>query len=70
MGTYFEEPDEQNDRLALHVDLQAAVELISDVSHVLAVARFPKHSLCGWASLPQQHQHLLVNDVVKRRGKR
>lgn len=60
MGTYFEEPHKQNDRLAIHVHLQSTVDLLSDVPHVLVVARFSKHSLCGRPSLPQQHQHLLV----------
>lgn len=67
MGTYFEQPDEQDNRLALHVHLQAAVELLSDVPHVLVVARFPKHSLGGRASLPQQQQHLLVKGRGWRR---
>ncbi len=65
-GTYFEQPDEQNDRLALHVHLLAAVEPLSDVLHVLAVARFPKHSLCGRPSLPQLHQHLLEKEREQR----
>lgn len=60
MGTYFEQPDQQDDRLALHIHLQATIELLSDVPHVLVVARFPKHSLRGRTSLPQQQQHLLV----------
>lgn len=70
MRTYFEKPDEQNDWLALQVHLLAAIELLSDVLHDLVVAGLPKHSLGGWASLPQQHQHLLVRgrDRGERRG--
>ena len=65
-GAYFEEPDEQDDGLALHVHLLAAVELLPDVLHVLAVARLPKHSLRGRALLPQQRQHLLAR---KKKGR-
>lgn len=65
-GAYFEKIDEQSDRLALQVHLQAAVELLSDVLHVLAVASLSKHSLSGRASLLQQHQQLLVGG--ERRG--
>lgn len=61
---YLQQADEQNDRLGLQVHLQAAVELLSDVLHVLVVTWFPKHSLSGWPSLPQQHQQLLVEGWV------
>lgn len=59
LRTYLEQPDEQRNLLALQVHLQAAVELLSDVLHVLGVARLPKHALGGRSLLPQQHQHLL-----------
>lgn len=62
MRTYFKQPDKQNNWLDLQVHLQAAVELLFDVLHVLAVARPPKHPLCGRPFLPQQHQHLLVKE--------
>lgn len=68
MGTYFKQADEQKDRLGLQVHLQAAVELLPDVPHVLIVAWFPKHSLCGRPFLSQQHQHLLVKGWVRRGG--
>lgn len=60
MQTYFEQSDEQNDGQIAHVHAAAAVQLLSDVFHALAVAWLPKHSLCGGAFLPQQHQQLLM----------
>lgn len=65
MGTYLQQADKQNDRLGLQVHLQAAIELLSDVLHVLVVTWFPKHSLSGWPFLPQQQQQLLVEVRVK-----
>lgn len=66
--TYFEQSDKLDDRLGLQVHLHATVELLSDVLHVLAVARLPKHPLGGRASLPQQHQELLAGEG-RQRGK-
>lgn len=62
MRTYFKQPHKQRNGLALQVHLQAAVELLLDVLHVLVVARPPKHPLSGRPFLPQQHQHLLVRE--------
>lgn len=66
MRTYFKQTDKQRNRLALQVHLQAAVELLLDVLHVLGVARLPKHPLGGRPCFPQQHQHLLVREEGAR----
>lgn len=62
-GTYFEQPDQQSDRLRLHVHFQALVEPVPDFPHVLVVARLPKHPLCGRPPFPQQHKHLLAKGI-------
>lgn len=58
-STYFDQADEKNGWLCLQVHLQAAVELLSDLPHVLTVARLPENSLCRRPFFPQQHQHFL-----------
>lgn len=65
-GTYFKQAHENNNRLGLYVDLQATVELLSDVPHVLIVARFSKHSLGGRSFPPQQQQYLLFHGQIQR----
>lgn len=61
---YLEQSNEQVDRLNPHVHVRAVVELLPDVLHEPAVARFTEHPLCGRAPLPQQHQHILVGTAV------
>lgn len=68
MSVYFEEPHEQDHRQVLHVHVLAAVELVFDGPHGLAVGRLAEHALGGRAPLPQQHQHVLVKRQNERRA--